>query len=210
MLKKLMITTALSGLMIGAAVAQSSTPAERPASPPAATPSAPSPDSSKATPSTPSAERAATPSTPSPSGSAMTSGSASGSAQVINSQKPDQFLASKFKGTDVIGADNEKIGDVSDILFDKSGKIEAFIVSVGGFLGMGAKDVALPPTAFQVTPGDKSKNEADKLRLSMSKDQLKQAANFEPYTPPRATTGMGAPGGGQSRPAPASPAPAAR
>ena len=208
MLKKLMITTALSGLMIGAAVAQSSTPADRPASPPAATPSAPSPDSSKATPSTPSAERAATPSTPSPSGSAMTSGS--GSAQVINSQKPDQFLASKFKGTDVIGADNEKIGDVSDILFDKSGKIEAFIVSVGGFLGMGAKDVALPPTAFQVTPGDKSKNEADKLRLSMSKDHLKQAANFEPYTPPRATTGMGAPGGGQSRPAPASPAPAAR
>ena len=210
MLKKLMITTALSGLMIGAAVAQSSTPADRPASPPAATPSAPSPDSSKATPSTPSAERAATPSTPSPSSSAMTSGSGSGSAQVINSQKPDQFLASKFKGTDVIGADNEKIGDVSDILFDKSGKIEAFIVSVGGFLGMGAKDVALPPTAFQVTPGDKSKNEADKLRLSMSKDQLKQAANFEPYTPPRATTGMGAPGGGQSRPAPASPAPAAR
>ena len=49
-------------------------------------------------------------------------------AQIVNSQKPDQWLASKFKGTDVIGADNEKIGDVSDILFDKTGKIEAFVV----------------------------------------------------------------------------------
>ena len=34
----------------------------------------------------------------------------------------------------------------------------------------------------------------------MTKDQLKQAANFEPYNPPRTTTGMG----GSPRPAPAS------
>ena len=38
-----------------------------------------------------------------------------------------------------MGADNKKIGDVSDILFDKNGKIEAYVVSVGGFLGMGAQ-----------------------------------------------------------------------
>ena len=54
----------------------------------------------------------------------------------------------------------------------------AYIVSVGGFLGIGSKQVALEPAAFQVVPGDKSKNESDKLRLSMTKDQLKQAANF--------------------------------
>jgi sporulation protein YlmC with PRC-barrel domain len=100
-------------------------------------------------------------------------------------------LASKFKGTDVIGSDDKKIGDVSDILFDKDGKIEAYIVGVGGFLGIGSKDVALAPNAFQVVPGDKSKNESDKLRLSMTKDQLKEAANFEPYKEPRQTTGMG-------------------
>jgi len=211
MLKKLMVTTALSGLMIGAAIAQSSAPADRPASsPPAATQSSP------ATPpaATPSSPSAATPSSPAmDSGKAATTGSApssSSSAQIINSQKPDQFLASKFKGTDVIGPDNEKIGDVTDILFDKNGKIEAFVVGVGGFLGMGAKEVALAPSSFQFAPGDKSKNESDKLKLSMTKDQLKQAANFEPYNPPRATTGMGSPGGGATRPAPASPPPAAR
>lgn len=177
MLKKLMITTALSGLMIGAAAAQTMNP------------------SSSATPAAPPAATAPAPAT------------SAGSAQFINSQKPDQFLASKFKGTDVIGDDNEKIGDVSDIPFDKSGKIEAFIVGVGGFLGIGSKDVALAPASFQVVPGDKSKNESDKLRLSMNKDQLKQAANFEPYKEPRSTTGMGGTG---TRPAPATPAPAPR
>ena len=80
------------------------------------------------------------------------------------------------------------------ILFDKAGKIEAFIVSVGGFLGMGSKDVAMAPAAFEVVKGDASKNEADKLKVAMSKDQLKQAANFEPYNPPRSTTGMGGAG----------------
>jgi sporulation protein YlmC with PRC-barrel domain len=192
MFSKLMITTALSGLMIGAAVAQSTTaPADRPATPPAASQSAPA--------DRPATPPAATPSAPAQDRAASTSSSAAGSAQFVNSQKPDQWLASNFKGTDVLGSDNEKIGDVSDILFDKSGKIEAFVISVGGFLGVGSKDVAMAPSAFQVVPGDKAKNESDKLKVSMNKDQLQKAANFEPYDPPRTTTGAaGAPG---SRPA---------
>lgn len=183
MLKKLMMTTALSGMMIGAALAQGApgkpdTPAATPATPPAATAPAPKSGTTAAAP-------------------------AAGSVQVVNSQRADQWLASQFKGTDVVGSDNEKIGDVSDMLFDKDGKIEAYVVSVGGFLGMGAKDVALAPESFEVVSGDKSKNESDKLKLTMTKDQLKQAASFEPYKAPRTTTGMG---GGTPRPAPA-PAP---
>ncbi len=189
MLKKLMITTALSGLMVGAAFAQSDTkPIDSPAAtPPAAAAPASKPDAAPAS---------------KPDAAKTTMAPASDSAQFVSTQKPDQWLASKFKGTDVVGADNEKIGDVSDILFDKTGKIEAFVVSVGGFLGMGAKDVALAPASFQVVKGDASKSESDKLKISMSKDQLKQAANFEPYKEPRATTGMG-----PTRPAPATPAP---
>ena len=150
--------------------------------------------------------------TPAPSSSAATPAATSSTAKFVNSQRSDQFLASKFKGTDVIGSDDQKIGDVSDILFDKDGKIEAYVVGVGGFLGIGAKDVALAPSAFQIVAGDKSKNESDKLRLSMTKDELKQAANFEPYKAPSSTTGMGA--GSRpmtTRPAPATPAaPAAK
>src|SRR3977135_1415497 len=58
-----------------------------------------------------------------------TSDMKTGNAQFIAAQKPDQWLASKFKGTDVMGTDNQKVGDVTDILFDKSGsKIDAYVV----------------------------------------------------------------------------------
>ena len=181
MLNKLLITTAAGALLVGAAVAEGNPPAQQPAAaPPAASQSAPSQMTAPAP-----ADKTVT--------DKMTTPAPAGSAKVINSQKPDQFLASKFRGTDVLGTDNAKIGDVSDILFDKSGKIEAYVVSVGGFLGLGSKHVAIEPAAFQVVSGDKSKHESDKLKLSMTKDQLKQAANFEAYQPPRATTGM-APG----------------
>jgi sporulation protein YlmC with PRC-barrel domain len=191
MLKKLMITTAVTALMIGSVAAEGMSPSS-PAATPA--PAAKSTDTSKAaTPST-------TASTPS---AASTS-----SAKFVNSQRQDQFLASKFKGTDVIGTDDKKIGDVSDILFDKDGKIEAYVVGVGGFLGIGAKDVALAPSAFQLVAGDKSKNESDKLRLAMTKDELKQASNFEPYKAPSSTTGMGATGSRPLSPATTTHAPA--
>ena len=187
MLKKLMVTTALTGLVIGAAVAEGTPPA----------PSSPSPPAAQSSP--PATPPAKSPEMTSPAPSSTTAAKPeAGAAKFVNSQRSDQFLASKFKGTDVIGTDNEKIGDVSDILFDKDGKIEAYVIGVGGFLGIGAKDVALAPNAFQVVPGDKSKNESDKLKLSMTKDQLKQASTFEPYKAPSATTGMG--GGPASRP----------
>jgi hypothetical protein len=106
-----------------------------------------------------------------------------GHATFVTRQNPDQWLASKFKGTDIVGANNEKIGDVSDILFDKSGKVVAYVIGVGGFLGIGSKDVAIDPASFQVLPG---KDASDyKLQLSMTKEQLKAAAAFEPYAPPR-------------------------
>lgn len=175
MLKKLLITTAASGLMLSGAWAQATPPSsDRPATPPAAS------------------ERSETPPAASDKqDSAAPAKQDSGSAAAVTQQKPDQLLASKFKGTDVIGSDNQKIGDVSDILFDKQGKIEAYVISVGGFLGMGAKDIALPPSQIQWT---KDGNE-EKLKVSMTKDQLQQAAKFEPYNPPRQTTGAGSPGG---------------
>jgi sporulation protein YlmC with PRC-barrel domain len=188
MLKKLMITTAVAGLMMGSAYAAEGTNPPSPA--PAAKSAEPAP-----------AAKSTEMSKPAPAAANPASASA-GSAKFVSSQKPDQFLASKFKGTDVVGTDDKKIGDVSDILFDKEGKIEAYVVGVGGFLGIGAKDVALAPSAFQVVAGDKSKNESDKLRLSMTKDELTQASNFEPYKAPSATTGSGSRPMG-NRPAPA-------
>jgi uncharacterized protein YrrD len=105
--------------------------------------------------------------------------------KIIASQQSTQWLASKFQGTDVVGADDKKIGDVNDVLFDQNGQIQAYVIGVGGFLGMGSKNVALAPSAFQVI---KDENGSDKLKLSMSQDELKQAQAFEPYKEPARTT----------------------
>ncbi len=61
-------------------------------------------------------------------------------------------------------SDSQKIGTVSDILFDKDGKIEAYVVSVGGFLGMGAKEVALAPASFEVIPERTVRRTSSKCR----------------------------------------------
>lgn len=188
MTNKLYLGVALSALLASGALAQQPSPAPQPsASPPAAAQDKTSPP--------PAATQDKT--NPAPAAAENKSGA---KAEFVMSQKPDQWLASKFKGTDVLGSDNKKIGDVSDILFDKSGKIEAFVISVGGFLGMGAKEVALAPSAFEVVPGDKGG--ADKLKVALTTDELKQTQNFARYSPPRpASTTGAAPMNGPARPA---------
>ncbi len=135
------------------------------------------------------AQSPSTPSLSTPAPAAQSQGS--GKANFVSSQKPDQWLASKFKGTDVVGSDNQKLGDVSDILFNKSGKVEAFVISVGGFLGVGSKEVALAPNSFDVLPGQNGS--PDKLKLAATKDELKDAQTFARYEAPRpvSTTGSG-------------------
>jgi hypothetical protein len=180
MLKNIMAVAAVSGLALTSAMAQSTSP-------------------STTAPTSPSTPSVTAPST-SPSTAAATT---SGKATFIHQQTSDQFLASKFKGTDVIGADDVKIGDVSDILFDKDQKILAYVVGVGGFLGIGAKDVAVAPASFQPVAG-KDATEM-KLRLSMTKDELKAAQAFEPYKPPRPVSSDASPSRPMGAPAPATP-----
>jgi hypothetical protein len=162
MLKRLMITTAAAALVAGSAIAQ-----------------APAPDAPKAPPMQKSE--------PAPGAQG-----AQGSRQFVTQQASDQWLATKFKGTDVIGSNNEKIGDVSDLLIDQNGKIMAYIVGIGGFLGIGQKDVALAPAAFQVQPA--SDREELKLKLAMTRDELKNAPEFKPAAARAApTTGQAPP-----------------
>src|SRR5689334_9629337 len=117
---------------------------------------------------------------------------ATGSRQFVTTQSADQWLASKFKGTDVMGANNEKIGDVTDLLIDHNGRIVAYIVGVGGFLGIGQKDVALAPAAFTVQPATDRENA--KLKLAMSRDELKNAPEFKAAASrPAPTTGQAPP-----------------
>jgi sporulation protein YlmC with PRC-barrel domain len=123
------------------------------------------------------------------------------SAKFIQAQGTDKFVFSKFKGNDVLGPDNQKVGSVSDILFDKSGKIDGLIVGVGGFLGIGEKNVAIDMSAFQMVPASSSNATTGtgntgtpsaaapedpthvNLKVTWTKDQLKAAPDFQYYRP---------------------------
>jgi hypothetical protein len=176
MFKQIMAVAAVSGLALTSALAQTTAPSTSPSA------ANPAPLSSTAAPAAP---------------------SPAGKANFVTKQTPDQHLASKFNGTDVVGANEEKIGDVSDVLFDKDRKIVAFIVGVGGFLGIGAKDVAIDPASFQPIAG-KDANDT-KLRLSMTKEELKAAPTFERYQPPRPVSSQNAPTRPMGAPSPMTP-----
>src|SRR3954451_15261286 len=71
------------------------------------------------------------------------------SGQFITQQSPSQWRASKLVGVDVYGTDNAKIGDIREVLLNRNGAAEAVVIGVGGFLGIGEKDVAVPFSAVE-------------------------------------------------------------
>src|SRR3954449_3261234 len=78
------------------------------------------------------------------SGSSGASSASAGSGKFMTEEKPNQWRASKLVGINVYGPNNEKVGDINEVLVDRTGKAEAVVIGVGGFLGIGEKDVALP------------------------------------------------------------------
>src|SRR5215212_4769097 len=62
----------------------------------------------------------------------------------MTQEQPGQWRASKLEGLDVYNQNDEKIGDIAEMIVDSSGKIQAVIIGVGGFLGIGERSVALP------------------------------------------------------------------
>jgi len=145
--------------------------------------------------------QAQAPQSPAPANPPAAAASKAGSSQIVNAQSKDEWLASKLKGTTVVGSDDQKIGSIADILFDKTGQVKAFIVGVGGVLGLGAREVAIDMTQFHEMPA--ANGGPEQLKLGMTKDQLAQADEFKPLPNPPTTTGA-APSG--SRPAGSPPA----
>jgi putative membrane protein len=74
--------------------------------------------------------------------------------QFMTQEQPGVWRASKLKGMNVYNANNEKIGDINEVLIDREGKVEGVVIGVGGFLGMGERDVAVPFNALQWSMSD--------------------------------------------------------
>ena len=69
--------------------------------------------------------------------------------QFMTQMQPNQIMASKLIGTRVVSSNNESIGDINDVIVDRNGQAIAAVVGVGGFLGIGEKDVAVPFNALE-------------------------------------------------------------
>ena len=100
----------------------------------------------------------------------------SGTPNFINVQN-DNMLSSNVVGLDVYNDQNNDIGKIQDIVFDTSKKMTGYIVSVGGFLGMGTHYVAVDPDAVKVTFD--ASNKVWRATMNASKDQLKSAPEFK-------------------------------
>lgn len=77
-----------------------------------------------------------------------------GETVYIRSQPAGAVFASDLVGLDILGSDNKKIGDVNDILITGDGAVAAVVIGVGGFLGLGEKDVAVPLSSLKISAVD--------------------------------------------------------
>ena len=75
----------------------------------------------------------------------------------------------------VYNSQNSTVGKVDDVLVSKSGKITTLIVGVGGFLGAGEKDVAVPFEAVKML----QKDNTWRLVMDTTKDELKAAPGYK-------------------------------
>jgi sporulation protein YlmC with PRC-barrel domain len=60
-----------------------------------------------------------------------------------------QWRASKLIGVDIYNEQNEKLGDIDEILMDQSGKVTGYVIGVGGFLGMGTREIMVEPSKIK-------------------------------------------------------------
>ena len=74
---------------------------------------------------------------------------AQGSTQIMTSVPAQSVTVKDWYKQSVYDPSNNKIGEIEDVLLSPDGKVSALIVGVGGFLGMGEKDVAVPFSAVK-------------------------------------------------------------
>ncbi len=137
-----------------------------------------------------SAQTSSSPSTPAPG--ALSSGASTGSASFLTRQTGDQMLVSDLMDMSVYGPDGQSIGEINDVLLDRMGNVVAVVIGVGGFLGIGEKDVAVPYQSLQMS---RTGTNVDRVVLSSSRNDLANAPAF--VAADRSTTGTG--GGSTTR-----------
>jgi PRC-barrel domain len=93
-------------------------------------------------------------------------------------QDKDSILASTLIGSTVYSPANETVGDINDLIVGLDGKVQGVVIGVGGFLGLGEKDVAVKMDQITVQPEDANKSNV-RLILASTKADLEAAPEFK-------------------------------
>jgi sporulation protein YlmC with PRC-barrel domain len=96
-------------------------------------------------------------------------------AQMMTTMPASSSTVTNYYKQDVYDPSDAKIGTINDVLIDKEGRVTALMIGVGGFLGMGEKDVAVPFAAVHGT----EKNSKWYLVMNTTKDALKSAPGYK-------------------------------
>jgi sporulation protein YlmC with PRC-barrel domain len=90
--------------------------------------------------------------------------------------------ATDMRATNLIGANvknmaNETVGEINDLVLDKDGRVAAVVVGVGGFLGIGEREVALDYKSLNIKydPNAMTNAGATTIQVNATKDSLKSA-----------------------------------
>lgn len=93
----------------------------------------------------------------------------------VPEQNQSEVLGTDFIGTQVVSKDKQPLGKIANLVFDQNGRIELAVLSIGGFLGIGDKEVAIP---FAALTSDQL-NKKHVFLIDLTKDQLKAAPAFK-------------------------------
>ena len=109
---------------------------------------------------------------PSASGAAVQSGD-----MKLYSRQATDMRASFLIGSKITNMANETVGDINDLVLDKEGKVVAVIVGIGGFLGIGEREVALDYSSLNVKydPSAMTNAGATTIQVNATKESLKNA-----------------------------------
>lgn len=108
---------------------------------------------------------------------AMDKDSASAKKSDMNNKVEGDILSNQLVDSEIMNESDDKIGSINNLVMDKDGQVTGLITGVGGFLGMGEKDVALPWDSVDIMKGDD--DDHYQVTTSMSKDELKNKEEYK-------------------------------
>jgi sporulation protein YlmC with PRC-barrel domain len=113
---------------------------------------------------------------PAPSTTSTSNSAVIVAADELNTIQP--WTANEFIGKTVYSATNENVGEINDIVFGNDGKIVGVVVGVGGFLGIGEKDVLVSLDSVKMVKATDG-SDTTQLVVDASKEMLENAPGFD-------------------------------